>query len=137
MTNDKKAFLSSDGGSRGNPGPSAGAAVLWDENKKEIAREGVYCGRQTNNFAEYAGLICGLNLAFSHSVTDLEVILDSKLIAEQMNGNYKAKNPNIRPSFEKAKLLAGKFHSIKFRHVLRTKNKVADSIVNEVLDAHC
>ncbi len=132
----KKAFLSSDGGSRGNPGPAAGAAVLWDENKKEIALEGVFCGTQTNNFAEYAGLILGLQLALQQKITDLEVFLDSKLLVEQMNGNFKAKNPNLRPSFEKAKLLAGKFHSVKFRHVLRAKNKVADFIVNEVLDAH-
>ncbi len=132
----KKGIIFSDGGSRGNPGKSAGGTVLLDGNNKEIARDGIFCGIQTNNFAEYAGLIIGLELALKNKITDLEVFLDSKLIVEQMNGNFKVKNTNIRPQFEKAHTLREKFNSVKFQHVLRHKNKVADSIVNEVLDAH-
>ncbi len=134
--NMKKGILYADGGSRGNPGKSAGGAVLYDEKKKEIAYGGIYCGTQTNNFAEYAGMIHGLQLAIQNGITDLEVVLDSKLIVEQMSGNFKVKNANLKPSFEQAKILCEKFNSIRFRHVLRHKNKVADSIVNKVLDQH-
>ncbi|MCF7831178.1 ribonuclease HI family protein [Candidatus Gracilibacteria bacterium] len=132
----KRGIIFCDGGSRSNPGPASGGAVLLDANKKEIARDGIFCGVQTNNFAEYAGLIIGLELAMKNNVSDLEVFLDSNLIVEQMNGNYKVKNTNIRPQFEKAKAIAENFNSIKFQHVPRAKNKIADSIVNEVLDAN-
>lgn len=136
-TNDKpakKGILYSDGGSRGNPGRSAGGAVLYDENKKELDRQGTYYGIQTNNYAEYKGLIDGLNLAIKHDITDLDIYLDSNLIVEQMNGNWKIKNMNIKPLWEKAKSLCESFQSVSFTHVLRHKNKVADSIVNQVLD---
>jgi len=132
----KKGILYADGGSRGNPGKSAGGAVLYDEKKKEIAYGGIYCGVQTNNFAEYAGMLHGLQLAVQNGITDLEVVLDSKLIVEQMNGNFKVKNANLKPSFEQAKIVCVKFETVRFRHVLRHKNKVADSIVNKVLDQH-
>lgn len=132
----RKGILYCDGGSRQNPGKSAGAAVLYDDKKKEIAYGGVYCGVQTNNFAEYAGLIHGLQLAIEHGFTDIEVVLDSKLLVEQMSGQWKVKNANIKPSCEKAKTLCEQFHSVRFRHVLRHKNTVADKIVNDVLDQH-
>ncbi|MCF7812679.1 ribonuclease HI family protein [Candidatus Gracilibacteria bacterium] len=132
----RKGTLYCDGASRDNPGKSAGAAVLYDEKKKEIAYGGVYCGVQTNNFAEYAGLIHGLGLALENEFTDLEVVLDSKLIVQQMSGDWKVKNKNIRPSWEKAKALCEKFHSVRFRHVMRSKNTVADKIANNVLDQH-
>ncbi len=132
----KKGILYADGGSRGNPGKAAGGAVLYDEKKKEIAYGGIYCGTQTNNFAEYAGMLHGLQLAVQNGITDLEVILDSKLIVEQMKGNFKVKHPNLKPSFEQAKIVCAKFEMVRFRHVLRHKNTVADSIVNKVLDQH-
>lgn len=130
----KKGILYCDGGSRGNPGKSAGGAVLYDEKKKEIGRQGTYYGIQTNNFAEYSGLIDGMNLALKKDITELSVYLDSNLIVEQMNGNWKVKNANIKPLFEKAKYLEEQFQFVKFQHVFRHKNKIADSIVNEVLD---
>jgi ribonuclease HI len=130
----KKGILYSDGGSRGNPGPAAGGCVVYDENKKELDRVGNHYGIQTNNFAEYQGLIDGLTLALKHDITELDVYLDSNLIVEQMNGNWKVKHVNIKPLFEKAKSLEEKFQKVQFRHVLRHKNKVADAIVNETLD---
>lgn len=133
---EKRGFMMSDGGSRGNPGTAGGGAVLYDEKKKEIAREGVFCGIQTNNFAEYEGMICGLNLALKNDITHLEVYMDSKLIVEQMNGNWKVKNANIKPLFERAKSIAEQFEEISYYHVRREKNTVADSIANEVMDAN-
>lgn len=133
----KKGFMMSDGGSRGNPGIAGAGAVLYGEDKKEIGRDGIFCGIQTNNFAEYKGMICGLHLALKNDITDLEVFIDSKLIVEQMSGNWKVKNANIKPLFERAKNIAEEFTVISYHHVRREKNTVADSIANEVMDKGC
>ena len=130
----KKGFMMSDGGSRGNPGIAGAGAVLYSEDNIEIDRDGIFCGIQTNNFAEYEGMICGLNLALKHDITNLGVFMDSKLIVEQMNGNWKVKNANIKPLFERAKNIAEQFTVISYHHVRRKKNTVADSIANEVMD---
>ena len=130
----KKGLMMSDGGSRGNPGIAGAGAVLYDMKKKEIGRSGIFCGVQTNNYAEYEGMICGLNLALKNDITDLEVYMDSKLIVEQMSGNWKVKNANIKPLFEKAKNIAEQFATVSYHHVRREKNTVADSIANEVMD---
>ncbi len=133
----KKGFMMSDGGSRGNPGIAGAGAVLYGEDKKELDRDGVFCGVQTNNFAEYEGMICGLNVALRNDITDLEVFMDSKLIVEQMNGNWKVKNANIKPLFERAKNIAEGFEKISYSHIRREKNTVADAIANEVMDRGC
>ncbi len=130
----KKASLFCDGGSRGNPGIAGGGAVLYDERKKKIARDGIFCGIATNNVAEYSGLLCGMNLALKHEITELNVFLDSKLIVEQMNGKWKVKNVGLKPLFERAKMLADQFQKVSFAHIPREKNKVADGIANEVMD---
>jgi len=131
----KKALLYTDGGSRGNPGPSAAGWVLYDDEGKTISKSGAYTGEQTNNFAEYMGLIYGLELAIEESITSLWVRMDSNLIIEQMKGNWKVKNMNIRPLFEKAKFLEESFEEISFEHIRRDKNTVADAMVNEALDS--
>lgn len=130
----KKGRVFTDGGSRGNPGISGCGAVLYDENKKKEAIAKEYCGVQTNNFAEYKGLILGLGLAKENSITDLDVFMDSNLIVEQMNGNFKVKNAGLKPLFEKAKNISNDFHKISFVHVRREKNKEADKLANEAMD---
>lgn len=130
----KLASMFCDGGSRGNPGIAGGGAVLYDENKKEIGRKGVYCGRATNNVAEYSSLIIGIELALENEVTDLKVYMDSKLAIEQMKGAWKVKNAGLKPLFEKAKSLAEQFESVTFTHIPREKNGVADAIANEVMN---
>jgi len=115
----KKGFLFTDGGSRGNPGIAGCGVVLYNENKQEISRDFQSCGIQTNNFAEYQGLILGLELALKNGITDLVVFMDSKLIVEQMSGNYKVKNAGLKPLFERAKNLAEKFAKISFQHIPR------------------
>lgn len=127
-------FLFCDGGSRGNPGPAAGAAVLYNEKKEIIGTDTHFSNHQTNNYAEYMGVIIGLKLALKKEITDLVVTLDSKLIVEQMNGNWKVKNANIKPLFSQAKDLSGKFSKITFAHTLREGNKVADQLVNDEMD---
>ena len=131
----KKGFIFTDGGSRGNPGKSGCGAVLYDEKKKEIDTDTEFCGRQTNNFAEYRGLIIGLELALKNEITDLVVFMDSKLIVQQMLGNYKVKNAGLRPLFEQAKNISENFTEITYKHVRREKNKRADQLANQAMDA--
>ncbi len=130
----KKAILYADGGSRGNPGVAGAGCVLFDLKGKEIDHAVISCGHQTNNFAEYTSLIEGLKLALKNEVTDLVVRMDSKLAVEQMSGQWKVKNANIKPLFEKACALREKFRSILFEHVPREKNKRADQLANEAMD---
>ncbi len=131
----KKAVLHCDGGSRGNPGPSAGGAVLSDESGTIIAEKGEFYGTQTNNFAEYSSLICGLKLALEQDITNLVISMDSSLVVGQMSKGWKMKSPNLRPLWERAHALVEQFESIEFTHVLRHLNKNADALVNQTLDA--
>jgi ribonuclease HI len=130
----KNGIIFTDGGSRGNPGIAGCGAVLYDDKKKEIANDKKFCGIQTNNFAEYQGLIIGLELALKYKITDLVVFMDSKLIVEQMSGNYKVKNAGLKPLFEQAKNLSENFTGISYKHVRREKNKIADTLANEAMD---
>ena len=130
----KQGYIFTDGGSRGNPGVSGAGAVIYNADKQIIGQYGWYTGHNTNNFAEYTGMIEGLRQAENIGITDLTVFLDSKLAIEQMNGNWKVKHPNIKPLFEKAKAIAERFQQIKFVHVPREKNKVADQLANRAMD---
>ncbi len=132
----KKAKLFCDGGSRGNPGPSASGAVLFDLEGNIIWSGGKYCGKTTNNVAEYSSLILGLEQALELGITKLSVFMDSKLAIEQMKGAWKVKNVGLKPLFERAKNLSEEFDLVKFAHVRREKNTVADAIVNKVLDSN-
>jgi len=129
-----KGQIFCDGGSRGNPGISGGGAVLFDEKNQEIARKSVFCGIQTNNFAEYSSLILGLNLALEKNFLDLKVFMDSRLVVQQMKGIFKIKNKNIKPLYEKAMALVDDFVNIDFQYIPREKNKIADKIANMAMD---
>jgi ribonuclease HI len=127
--------LYADGGSRGNPGPAAGAAVLFGPGGTRIAQTSQYVGHATNNVAEYTGLILGLTLAEEHGVRQLEVRMDSLLVIQQMRGNYRVKHPNLIPLYAKAARLAHGFEAVHWVHVPREKNTEADALVNACLDA--
>ncbi|MCK5460451.1 ribonuclease HI family protein [Candidatus Gracilibacteria bacterium] len=131
---EKNALLMCDGGSRGNPGIAGAGFVIFNKNNKEISRGGGFCGIQTNNFAEYTSLILGLQKALELGITHLKILMDSKLAIEQMKGNWKVKNINIKPLNEKANMLAEQFQEIKFQHIPREKNKAADAVANEYMD---
>lgn len=128
------ATMYSDGGSRGNPGPAAFGWVLYDKNGEETARGGEAIGDATNNVAEYRGVVAGVRAAAAAGVTHLLVRLDSDLIVKQMRGEYKVKHPAMKPlhAAVQNELLA--FAEVTWVHVRREKNKVADAIVNAVLD---
>ncbi len=130
----KSATLFCDGGSRGNPGPAGCGGALFDANKKEIGAYYEFLGHQTNNFAEYTGLILGLKKALELDITHLKVCMDSKLAIEQMGGNWKVKHPDIKKLWEQAKLLCEDFIEVTYAHVPREKNKRADALANKAMD---
>ena len=125
----------SDGGSRGNPGPSAYAVVVT-ENGKIIHQHSEYLGINTNNYAEYRGLIAGLTKAIELKAENVEFIMDSKLVIKQMTGEYKVKAENIKNLYLDARALSSMIPNITFRHVRRSEMliPVADALLNIELD---
>ncbi len=129
-----KLTIYSDGGARGNPGPAATGVVIKDETGKTLDSFGQYLGKQTNNFAEYSALIAGLKRAYELGGKEIECILDSELITNQMKGLYKIKEPTLQKLFVQAYNATTKFKKIFYRHTSRDNNKEADRIVNDTLD---
>jgi probable phosphoglycerate mutase len=123
-----------DGGSRGNPGPSGYGAVIEDAQGRVVARLSQFLGRQTNNYAEYAGLLAVLKWASENGVKRLRVVSDSELMVKQMKGIYKVKNPGLLPLWEEAKRLAARLDRFEMRHTLRGGNQEADRLANEAMD---
>ncbi len=130
-----RATLSTDGGSRGNPGPAAYAYVLEAEDGTVLAAHGEAIGVATNNVAEYSALVAGLEKAIEVGVSDLEVISDSELMVKQMRGEYRVKNEALRDLSLRASRLAREVGSVSYKAVRREQNKLADQLVNEALDA--
>lgn len=124
-----------DGGSRGNPGPSASGYVLMNEDDQVLVERGVYLGVTTNNQAEYQAVRLGLEDALSRGAQEVAIYLDSLLVVNQMNGTFKVRNRDLWPIHEAIKELRGKFASTTFTHVPRELNKLADAEVNKCLDA--
>ena len=123
-----------DGGSRGNPGPSGYGAVIEDPTGKVVARLSAFLGHQTNNYAEYKGLLAVLAWAKEHKASRLRVISDSELMVKQMKGQYKVASPVLRPLWEEAKLLARQLDRFEMSHTLRGGNKEADQLANDAMD---
>lgn len=127
----------SDGGSRGNPGPSAYAIVVTRDGKI-IHEQSEYLGINTNNYAEYRGLIAGMSKAIELKEKNIECVMDSELVIKQMRGEYKVKAPNIIDLYRDAKAISQHFDSITFTHVKRENRMIprADQLVNEEMDRH-
>jgi len=123
-----------DGGSRGNPGPAGYGAIVEDPQGNTVARLSEFLGSQTNNFAEYKGLLAVLAWARENGARRLRVISDSELMVKQMKGQYKVASPGLRPMWEEAKLLAQELDRFEIRHTLRGGNKEADRLANEAMD---
>ena len=123
-----------DGGSRGNPGPSGYGAVIEDPHGHVVARLSEYLGRQTNNYAEYSGLLAVLAWALEHGAGRLRVVSDSELMVKQMKGQYKVASPTLRPLWEEAKRRAARLDRFEMRHTLRGGNQEADRLANEAMD---
>src|SRR5258708_4872196 len=124
----------SDGGSRGNPGPAACAYVIY-QNDKIIKQDAKYLGTTTNNVAEYEGVIFALEGVMNYDPTEIIFYLDSQLVVRQLEGRYKIKDEKLVKLAEEVKSLQRKHNfTIKWVHVLRDKNKIADALLNEKLD---
>jgi ribonuclease HI len=130
-----KARLSTDGGSRGNPGPAAYGYVLETEDGTVLAAHGEAIGVATNNVAEYRALVEGLKKAAELQVDELEVVSDSELLVHQMRGEYKVKNEALRELWSEANELADRIRKVTYTAVRREHNELADRLVNEALDA--
>jgi ribonuclease HI len=123
-----------DGGSRGNPGPAAAAAVATDADGEPLGERKLYIGEATNNVAEYRAVLLGLELARELGAEEVEVVNDSELIARQIGGEYKVKHAGLKPLFIEAMRELRGFHKWAVRPVRREENERADELVNEALD---
>jgi probable phosphoglycerate mutase len=131
-----KVIVEADGGSRGNPGPAGYGAVVFDAATGDVLaerNEGV--GQTTNNVAEYRGLIAGLAAARELGADTVAVRMDSKLVIEQMAGRWQVKHPSMQPLNAEAKQLANGFAAITYEWIPRERNKHADRLANEAMDA--
>ena len=123
-----------DGGSRGNPGPAAGAFVLLDENGNQLCAQAKFLSIATNNIAEYTALAIALEKAKSFGTDNLKIFSDSELMVKQINGDYKVKNDSIRQLFKQCLDILAQFPSWQISHIPRTENKLADKLVNRAID---
>ncbi|MCF7869739.1 MAG: ribonuclease HI family protein [Candidatus Omnitrophica bacterium] len=119
-----------DGSSIGNPG-KAGIGYLIYKDKKVVQKESIYLGIQSNNFAEYMGLIFALTDIIASGQKECLVYTDSKLVCEQIKGNFKVKHQNILPLYALAQKIISKFDKFKIEHILRDKNKEADKLAKK------
>jgi ribonuclease HI len=124
----------SDGGARGNPGPAGYGVVIQDETGRKLAALSEYLGHQTNNFAEYRGLIAALDFAIAHGHKALKVVSDSELLVRQIKGIYKVRNPALQHLHARAQELIGKLDWFSIDHALRQHNQEADRLANEAMD---
>ena len=123
-----------DGGARGNPGPAGYGVAIRDATGRPVAELSEYLGRQTNNYAEYRGLLAALCYAAENQIKALRVISDSELMVRQMKGIYKVRHPELRKLYDEAQRLARRLEHFEIRHALREHNQVADRLANEAMD---
>ena len=126
--------LYTDGAARGNPGPAGAGAVIVSPQGHVVAKVGKFLGENTNNYAEYMGLILGLKRARAMGIRELEVFADSELLVRQLNGEYQVKAENLRPLFEEARELLRAFPRVTVRHIRREENQAADEMSNRAID---
>ncbi|MFL5414557.1 MAG: ribonuclease HI family protein [Myxococcales bacterium] len=124
----------SDGAARGNPGPAGAGAVVLDSKGKVLARVGKFLGKQTNNVAEYEGVLLGLARAKELGATEIEVRADSLLLIRQLEGEYQVKNAALKLLHARAKALLRQFDHYDLRHVPREENTLADEMSNRAID---
>ena len=136
ITSSVQAYLVAnvDGGARGNPGPAGYGVVIEDEVGRPVAELSEFLGRQTNNYAEYSGLLAALNYSLRHGFKALKVVSDSELMVKQINGQYKVSSPVLKELHERAMKLIDQLDCFEIKHVLREKNRDADRLANLAMD---
>lgn len=123
-----------DGGSRGNPGPAAIAAVATDPKGEVLLERSETIGEATNNVAEYRALVAALEAAREFPARRVRVRADSQLLVRQLEGRYRVKQAHLKPYFDRAKELLAEYESVDLAHVRREENTEADALVNAALD---
>jgi ribonuclease HI len=123
-----------DGGARGNPGPAGYGVVIQDQAGRKVSAVSEYLGHQTNNYAEYSGLLAALRYVVQHGYKALKVVSDSELMVKQIRGEYKVKNASLQELHRAAKELISQLDWFLIQHVLREKNRQADKLANEAMD---
>jgi ribonuclease HI len=123
-----------DGGSRGNPGPAGYGVVITDRAGKKVATLHEYLGHQTNNYAEYHGLLAALDYALTHGHKALKVFGDSELLVKQIRGEYKVKSPVLQDLHRRARQLIDQLEWFSIQHTLREGNQEADRLANMAMD---
>lgn len=136
LLNAEKLTIYADGGSRGNPGPSAAGFVIYDDQQTMLVNHGMYLGVTTNNQAEYTALKLALEEAKRLGAQEVHVYMDSLLVINQMRGIFKVKNRDLWPLHDAVRQLCDTFSKVDFTQVPRELNKVADAAVNGALDQH-
>lgn len=134
ITADDRTIIYSDGGSRGNPGPSAAGYVVMNTREEILDQGGKYLGITTNNQAEYHGVRLGLEAAIRLGYRRVDFRIDSMLVVNQLNRIYQIKNRELWPVNERIQGLLPKFDKVTFTHVKREFNQLADGMVNRILD---
>lgn len=123
-----------DGGSRGNPGPSGFGVFIQEESGKPVAELSEFLGTQTNNYAEYSGLLASLSFALEKGHSRLRVVSDSELMVKQIKGQYRVNSPDLKPLYDEAKRRIARLEQFRIEHVLRGKNQQADRLANLAMD---
>jgi ribonuclease HI len=130
-----RLIVNVDGGSRGNPGPGAVAAVVRDADGNLLEERGELIGEGTNNVAEYKAVLLGISRAADLGASEVELIGDSELVVRQVKGEYKVKDAALRELHAQVRDALRQFEDWSIRHVRREQNERADGLVNQTLDA--
>jgi len=137
MRQNKRLIIFCDGGAYNNPGPAAVGLVFYDGEGKELFRFSKFIGRATNNQAEYRAVIAAFKIAkLKFNPQEIQLFLDSKLVVEQLSGNYKIKNHGLKSLYFSAKKLQLNFSLVLYNHILREKNTLADRLVKSEIRKH-
>lgn len=123
-----------DGGARGNPGPAGYGVVVEDEVGRPVAELSEYLGRQTNNYAEYSGLLAALSYAIKHGFKAMKVVSDSELLVKQINGEYRVSSPALKELYAQAMKKIDQLDCFEIKHVRREQNRQADRLANLAMD---
>ena len=134
MAKYNKLIIYTDGGARGNPGPAGIGAVILDDKKNLIAEISEYIGETTNNQAEYRAVVAAIKKAKELGAMEIQFYLDSQLVVEQLNGNYKVKNKGLQPLFVSVYNDSLNFKKVAYNHIPREQNKEADKLANMAMD---
>ena len=130
----EKLTIYSDGGARGNPGPAGIGCVIFDEAGKTASEISECIGQATNNQAEYQALLAALKRAHELGASEVDCMMDSELAVRQLNHEYKVRNRELAPLFVKVWNETIHFKAVRFQHIPRERNKLADSMDNEAID---